>query len=186
MNQIHGYLKKTTVVFFAGFLAAAIFFSGASQKGMMSVAEASFLDTIIALVTINPLHVVISAPAEVEAEKVFKVEATVSNRGEERIKNAQAEIFLPEGLVLMSKNLSKEIGVIPGKKAKKAFWRIQGIETGNFVISVSASGELQGDSISVQGNTVIVAVQAEFRPPGRSFNLFQRFLGLFQTWFGFK
>ena len=114
------------------FLVAVLFFEA-------YVARASFLDIIRALVTINPLEVSIGTPAEAEIGKVFKVEARARNKGEEKIENAKAEIFLPPELVLIQKDPVKEIGVISGKREKKISWPVRGEIAGDYIVSVLVS-----------------------------------------------
>ena len=167
-------LKKNLSIFLlAVFLAAA---AGSH------VAAASFLDIIRAFVTINPLAVEVLAPSEVELNRVFKVEARALNKGEVKIEKAAGEIFLPAGLSLLGENAVKEIGVIPGKKEKKISWSVKGERVGNYIVSVSISGELNGSAVSAQGNTLVV-VQEEFGPPQHPVNLFQRFFNIFQIWY---
>ena len=70
-------------------------------------AQASLWDAIRAWVTINPLEVDVSAPAEAEIGKVFKVTAEATNKGEEKIENVKGEIFLSaklEGVDFLKKN----------------------------------------------------------------------------------
>ncbi len=176
------FTKKFSILFLAVFTLTAVFFS--------EFAQASFWDTIRAWVTINPLFVDVSAPAEVEVDKVFKVEAKIINKGEEKIENSEAEIFLPEdpeGLVLIQKDPVKKIGVIPGKKEKKISWSVKGEELGNYGISVKVSGVLQGKELSKESDTIMVKIIKKTVPGGgkASFNLFQRFFNLFQEWFKF-
>ena len=166
--------KKIIFVFATVFLVSTI--------GSATAVQASFLDSIRALVTINPLRVSVSVPGEVELGKAFRVEAKVINKGAEKIENAEAEIFLPAGLVLVRKNPIQEVRVIPGRKEKKVFWSVKGEQLGNFGISASAQGELRGDIISAQGNTVIVTV-IEKPPPGRPLSLFQSFFDILRGWF---
>jgi len=103
------------------FLFTVLSFSGLMDKKEDYIAQASFLDIIRALVTINPLELDVTAPIEVEINKVFKVEAKAINKGEDKIENAKAEIFLPAGLVLLKKDSVQNMGVIRGKKDKKGF-----------------------------------------------------------------
>lgn len=141
----------------------------------------AFLSGVItAWVTINPLEVNVSAPAEVEIGKVFKVEARVINKGEEKIENAKVEIFLPLELVLLKKDSLREIGVIPSKKEKKISWSVKGEQIGTYFISVKASGELKGELISAESSTIKVSV-VEKISPGR-FDFLREFFG---RWFGF-
>lgn len=144
---------------------------------------ASFSGIITAWVTINPLEVRVSAPAEVEINKVFKVEARLINKGEEKIENAKAKIFLPSGLILMKKDPVQEIGVIPAKKEKKASWAVKGIEPGSHIVIVSASGELKGDLVSAE-DSVEVRVREPLReiPPPK---WFQNLLDFFREMFRF-
>lgn len=163
------YSKKISIFLLAIFLLIAIFFS---------FAQASFWDVIRALVTINPLSIDVSAPAEVEIDKVFKIKAEIENKGEEKIENAKGEIFLPSGLVLLKKDTVQRIGVISNKKVKKISWSVKGEEIGNYIISVKVSGELREDLIEAQDSTMF-EVKESF--PKRNF--WQRFFDIFRKWF---
>lgn len=180
---MQNYFKKTILVFFFGFFVVIIFFSRMSPAGAVNVVEASFWDKVIGIVKINPLRVSISAPAEVELEKGFKVEVVVKNRGENRISNVRVEIFISKDLILVNKNSSKKIGSIQGNKTKNISWQIKGTEIGNFSISAKAYAEIEGDAISAQGNTVIVTVVEKSLPPGKPFNFLQRFFNILAKWF---
>ncbi len=141
------YSKKISLFLLAVFILTAVFFAG--------FAQASFWDMIRAWVTINPLEVEVSCPSEVEINKVFKVEARLFNKGEEKIKNARGEIFLPSGLTLLKKDPVQKIGIISNKKEKKVSWSVKGEKEGNYIIIASAFGELRGDSISAQDSAKV-------------------------------
>ena len=177
------YLKKTIVIFFVGFLVAALFSLSSTRPTRVNVAEASFLDIIIGLVAINPLHVSISVPSEVELGRNFKAEVMVENRGDGRIRNLNVELFTSSGLTLVNKKAVKEFGALNGKSTKSISWQVKGTEVGNFSISVSASGEVRSDAISAQGNTALVRVVEKSSPPGPRPNAFARFLSFFRGWF---
>lgn len=164
--------KETSIFLLAIFVLTAIFFAG--------FAQASLWDTIRAWVTINPLFVDVSAPAEVGINKVFKVEAKIINRGEEKIEKAKAEIFLPSGLILLKKDSVQEAGVISAKKEKKVSWSVKGETIGDYFISVKASGELRGELISAESSTIKVTV-VEKISPGRLDFLRE----IFERWFKF-
>ena len=163
---------KISVFVLTVFLFTVVLFSGA---------QASFLDIIRALVTINPLELDVLAPTEAEINKVFKVEAVATNKGEDKIENAKAEIFLPAGLVLLQKDSMQNMGVIRGKKDKKVSWSIKGDNVGDYIISVLVSGELGGNIVSADGS-VKVTLKEKSSPPGRPFTIFQRLLNTFQRW----
>lgn len=141
---------------------------------------ASLFDVIVARVTLNPLEVKGSAPSRVKVGKVFKVEARLINKGEEEIKDAEAEIFLPSGLTLVKKDSVQEIGVIRGRKGKKVSWSVKGEEIGSYIITVSGRGELRGQTISVEGSTKVEIKESlkEFQAP----MWFQDLLNLFGKW----
>lgn len=179
-------VKKIPARLFAVFLVALLFFSGilqVSQWGTTRVAEAGFLDTIVAFVTINPLRVRISTPSEVEVGRNFKAEVIVENRGEARISNVEVEIFISEGLVLVSKDVFKVVGQVSGNREKKTLWQVKGIETGNFGISVQATGRVRGNAVSAEGNTAFVTVVEKSSPPGKHTSIFQNFFSFFKKWF---
>jgi len=175
---MQSYIKKILLfILIALVLFVFLFFGTNYFKKQL----ASLSSIITAWVTINPLEVKVSAPAEVEIDKVFKVEARLINKGEEKIENAKAEISLTSGLDLIKKDSIQEIGVIPGKKEKKVSWSVKGIELGNHSILVKASGELRGEPITAEDTIMIKVV--EFLPRGKGWlkNLFD----LFQEWFRF-
>lgn len=177
-------IKKTTILLFAVFFVITISFTNVLfQNKTVNIAEASFLDAIIAFVTINPLSVHISVPTEVEVERNFKAEVIVKNKGEERINNVEVEIFISEGLVLVNKNASKNTGNILGNKEKKVSWQVKGTTTGNFSVSVRASGVVREEAINTEGNTDFITVREKSPHPGKRTNIFQNFFSFFQKWF---
>ena len=172
-------MKSPKTKFFAFLLV--LFLSAAPT----SFVQASFLDIIRALVTINPLELDVTAPAEAQINRVFKVEAVVTNKGKDTILNAEAKIFPPEGLVLLKSKLTQKMGVIQGRKEKKVSWsmRGEGIENVvNYFISVEVSGELRGEPLSADGTAKITLVEKS-SPPGRPFNIFQEFFDFIQGLF---
>lgn len=170
------YSKKISLFLLTVVILTATFFSGPTQ--------ASLWDTISAWVTINPLFVDVSAPLEVEINTAFTVEAKIINQGEEKIMNAKGEIFLPPGLVLLKEDKVQTMpGVIPSGKAKTISWSVKGVDTGVHIITVLASGELQGyviyaeDSTTVEVKVSLMGAQSR----GRLQNLFD----FFRRWFKF-
>ncbi len=173
-----GYANKIYFFFFTVFLVTAAFLFG-----NVPVAQASFLDIIRALVTINPLQVSVSAPSEVEIGKNFKVEAIANNKGQEKIENATSEIFLPTGLTITQKETIKKIGIISGKREKRVLWQVRGEQLGKYIISVSVSGELKGDVVSDQGTTLVISVKEKPAPPGGGpAPSFREFLNILRGW----
>lgn len=168
------FIKKFLPLFLAVFILIAIFFAG--------FAQASFWDIIKAWVTINPLEVNLSAPLEAEVDKVFKIEAKVINKGEEKIEDIEGEIFLPEGLVLLKKETVQGIRVIPGRKEKKISWLVRGKEIGSYIIIVSARGELRGDLISAGDSTKVEVKESLKRRPQPKW--LQSLLDFFRKWLG--
>ena len=153
--------KNSIFIFAALFLVVGFM---APHVGV-NVARASFLDIIRALVTINPLEVDVLPLADTEIEKTFKVETIVKNKGENRIENAEAQIFVPEGLVILRGDLVKQMGIIRGGGNKKVFWQVKGTEVGSYIITVKASGILEGTGISDEDSTLVEII--EKGTPGR-------------------
>ncbi|MCH7756843.1 hypothetical protein IIC45_02035 [Patescibacteria group bacterium] len=167
--------KKTATFTFLVFFTALVFFSGTIQTS-----HASFLDIIRAFVTINPLKVEVSAPAEVELNKVFKVDAKVINKGEVKIENLIGEIFLPPGLSLSGKSEIKTIRVVPAGREKKISWQVKGESIGNYVIAVFISGTVSGDAVSADGSKLVRVVK-KTPPPGRLGSAFQSIFTFIQN-----
>ncbi|MCH7604789.1 hypothetical protein IID24_02275 [Patescibacteria group bacterium] len=164
------------------FFFSVLSFSGLTDKKEDYIVQASILDIIRALVTINPLGLDVTAPTEAEINKVFKVEAVAINKGGDKIENAKAEIFLPAGLVLLRKDPVQNMGVIRGRKEKKASWSVKGDSAGVYIISVLVSGELRGDIVSADA-TAKITLKEKPSPPGSFLNVFQRFFEAFQRLF---
>jgi len=177
------HLKKIAFFLFMAFLVVSISFFPQLQAGTMSIAEASFWDTIIGFVAINPLRVSLSVPAEADLGRNFKAQVIVENRGDERISNVMVEIFISKGLVLVNKNAIKKIGMVRGNRTKNISWQVKGTEAGNFSISVSASAVVRGDVVSTQGNTALITITDGPAPPIPTLNVFQSFLSFFRRWF---
>lgn len=167
--------KKFLLPIFITLALFTLLFFGGNQMKEKSLA--SLGNVITARVTINPLEVNISAPLETEIGKVFKVDATLINKGEEKIENSQGEIFLADGLVLIQKDAVRKMGIITGKKEKKASWSVKGEKIGNYVIMVLGSGELGGYGISA-GSSANVEVKESWR--GVRANWFQNLLDFFR------
>ena len=180
---MNSYSKKTASLLLAAFFVLAISFFPQFQRGTIGIAEASFWDTIIGLVAINPLHVSISVPAEAELGRNFKAQIIVENRGDERISEVGVEILTSKGLVLVNKSAVKEVGTVRGNGTKNISWQVKGTEAGNFSITVSASAVVRGDVVTAQGNTALIAIIEKSPPPRLKPNLLQRFLGFFSRWF---
>ena len=175
------YLKKILISVLAISILSFILLLGIQYGGNNL---ASLFNVIVARVTLNPLEVEVSAPAEVEIGKVFKVTAKLINKGGERIKNGKGEIFLHSGLALLKKETVQGIGVIPAKKEKKVSWSIRGEQIGNYIIVVSGSGELKGEGISA-GDSINVEVKKSLKGT-QPHILLQTLFDFFQKWFGYK
>jgi hypothetical protein len=184
--------KYISFFIFTVFFITVFFFCGIANKSGNSVVHASFLDTIKAFVTINPLAVEISAPSEVELGRVFSIEAKVINKGEVKIENINGEIFLPEGLSLRGRNAVQKIKVIQGGKEKKIFWQVAAEYSGNYIITVSAFGELKGNIITAAGSKVLTVEEKEdggkgndeIHPPRRRYYILENFFNFMRLWFG--
>lgn len=174
--------KKTSIFLFTVFLTIALFFSGVANPDGDRAAHASFLDIIRAFVTINPLDVKVSAPSEVEVGEIFRVEARVINKGEIKIEDIRAEIFLPSELPLRGRDAVQMINVIQREKERKITWTVRGESVGNYVITVSASGELNGDLVNAQESKVLT-VKKKTPPPGQLSLLSQNLLDFIKQLF---
>lgn len=171
------YAKKVLLSFLIIFIFIIFASFGANR---LDKQLASFSGIITALVRINPLEVRASDPLKVEINKVFKVGAKLVNKGEEKIRDAGGEVFLPSGLVLVKKDLAQGVGVIPGKKEKKVSWSVRGELTGSYIVIISGSGNIKGDEVSAQ-DSVEVNIEESLGGP-RPTTWFQDFINLFRKW----
>ena len=88
---------------------------------------------------------------------------------------------MSDELILLKKNSVQKIGAIRGKKSKKVSWMVRGTKIGNYVITVTAVGELEGNLINVE-NSVIVEVKKSLEKP-RPRKWYQNLFDLFRRWF---
>lgn len=172
------YGRKNTLVF----LLSVLYFFGGTIFGNSSVIQASFYDFIKAFVTINPLDIEVSIPTEVEIGKTFKVEVTIINKGDVKIEDTEGEIFLPVELSLLGKSTVKNVGVVPGGRAKRITWQIKGNTVGQYIISVFVVGEVNGDPVNAEESKVL-SVNEQASLPGQSSNIFIRFFNRLQNLF---
>lgn len=177
-------LRKISVLIFIIFgLLIFFIFGGTNYFGKQL---ASLSGVITAWVTINPLEVEVSAPEEVEINKVFKVEARVKNKGGEKIEELEGKIFLPDELELVEKDEEQEIGTLPSYKEKTIFWPVKGTEIGNYFISVKVSGGLKEKPVSAEDSTMVkVVIKKSFPGRGGRFDFFQRFFDFLRERFRF-
>jgi len=125
---------------------------------------------ITATVTVNPLSVSVLAPSTVSVGQTFDVEATVENRGGTRVERASATINLPEGLELVKHKAERTLGAIPPHKGKSITWQVRAIEVGEYVVSVSASGEYE-EALITEDSSATITITPEALP------LWDRFFG---------
>lgn len=151
-------------------------------SSVSSLIFASQTGTLVATVRINPLEVEVTAPSSVSLGERFKVEATVKNSGDTKIKKTKIEIFLNSELNLdsglnLKGNTERKRGVVLAKDSKTAFWWVTAEKTGIYVISVEASGieEETGDLVEASGST-IVEVEVEAQASTSFWSLIRQFL----------
>lgn len=129
-------------------------------SSISSFVFASQTGTVVATVRINPLEVEVTAPPFVRVGERFKVEVTVSNLGDTKIKKAKVEIFLDSGLSLKGKSEQK-LGIILAEDSKTVFWWVTAEEIGTNVVLVKASGiEEETQDLVEASDSTIVKVQA--------------------------
>lgn len=175
--QIISVPKQMRKILFLIFIISVLSFFIFWGTNYTKINLASLIGIITARVTINPLEARVSVPAEVEINKVFKVEARAINKGEEKIENAEGEIFLPSDLILIQNDPIKEIGVISGGREKKISWQVRGEKKGGYIVSVKVTGELRGQIISAE-DSVLVGIKESVKKTGPQ-NWFQNFFDLF-------
>ncbi len=142
-------------------------------------ASAAEEGTIKVGITPNPLAVSVFAPEEVIKDRHFTVRARIQNLGDEKIKEAVATIHLNEkGLSLGKRKAERHVGTIPPHKVKTVRWTVKAIETGNYIVIVSVSGEGAPGELTAQDN-VMVTVKERRRP---FFDFFRRWYELFNWW----
>lgn len=154
------FYKKTVIVFALLFLfsALAVPISRLCDCNFAAapIVRASFLDTIKAWVTINPLEVkVASAPREALPERPALIKGRIINQGEKEITNVQVQIFIPEWLTLVRGEWIQELETLAPRRDEVIFWSVKGEKTGNYIITVRASGTLGEETVVNEGSVLV-------------------------------
>lgn len=139
-----------------------------------NVVYASLLDIFRSVSIFNSLDVRVSAPQKVEISRVFKIDANIINNGKEKINVTEGKIILPSGLSPLGRNVINNTGIISGENEKNISWSVIGDVVGSYVVSVSITGEKDGDDINAEGSTKIKVVEQK-NVRGKSANIFLRF-----------
>lgn len=113
---------------------------GLSFSSFSSLVFASQTGTVVATVRINPLKLEVSVPFLVFEQQRFKVKAKVQNLGETKIEKAKAEIFLPEGLHLISPKSRQNLGTLAPHRTKWRTWWVRATREGEYAVLVEAWG----------------------------------------------
>lgn len=137
-------------------------------------ATASFPGIVTVTVSPNPLTVTVVPPKSSVLGKAFTIKAEVENGGEVVVKNTNAEILLPVGLILPRGDAQKNIGKIPALRTKSVSWRVLAAEEGDYIVIVQVSGEVNAQVITEQDSAIITVTAA--RPKGKNV-----FLALLET-----
>ena len=147
------FLRRNLLFFLAMlFLFASLFFGiNYFEKELASISS-----VITVRVMINPLEINTSTLDEIEINKTFIVTAEITNKGPEKIENAKGEIFLAQGLVLVKGHAIQEMGTIPAESEnKQVVWSVRAEEAGEYIISVSVSGELGDETVEAEDSALV-------------------------------
>ena len=122
---------------------------------------ASQTGTLVATVSINPLTLQLSAPSIVQQGRSFRLRAQIGNLGQSKIKEAEAIISVPSGLIVKGAE-EKKVGIIRGGREKRVSWQIKAKTEGIYIIQVEARGRVAetGDLVTTS-ETVMVKVMAQ-------------------------
>lgn len=113
---------------------------------------------VTATVHVNPLLVSLTVPGEpVAIGQSFTVQAHGENQGEGRIRRVTATLQLPEGLE-MRVPATRSLGTLGPLRSRSTQWRLEAIETGSFVLMVTAEGVDDGSSVSAESGAKVVTV----------------------------
>ena len=138
-------------------------------SGQASAAEEG---TVKVGITPNPLTVSVFAPTEVIQQRHFIVRARIQNLGDEKIKEAVATIHLyKEGLSLGRRKAEKHVGTIPPHRVRTVTWAVEAIETGNYFVVVSVSGQGAPGELTAQDSVMVTVIERH-----------RRFFDFFRRW----
>src|SRR3989344_8564728 len=111
---------------------------------------------IIVTVGINPLEVNADANGNILVNKIFTLKARIENDGNSEIKNITAELFVPNGIILISGDSVHNVGRISGKRHKDVRWKLKAAARGQYVATVRAQGiNKAGENISSEDSILL-------------------------------
>ena len=145
----------------SGLLAAAI---GVAAALALLLAANTLVQgqegVVTATIKINPLLVSLAVPSSpIAVGDDFTVLATVENQGESRIRRPTADLQLPAGLDVRGPTIHR-LGLLPPFSSRSTEWLLTAVQTGSFVLMVTASGIVASDgvTVSVESGAPIVNV----------------------------
>ena len=140
----------------------------------------AFSGMLTATVSINPLFVTIIPPADAEISKPFSIDVKVENRGDAKIEELKARIYLPDGLFLVGKDAEKNAGVLHGEKEKTVSFRVRAEAVGSYIVSVSSVGMVASTNDMIYSDdTAVIEVRSQGQP--KRLNLFTLLSSYLQT-----
>lgn len=111
---------------------------------------------ILVTVSINPLGVSADANRNIRVGKIFTLKARIENDGNAEIKNVTAELFIPQGIILLSGDPVQNIGKISGKRHKDVHWKLKAAAIGQYIATVRVQGiNGAGESVSSEDSILI-------------------------------
>lgn len=126
----------------------------------------------------TPLILELSSRSRVFIGQNFNLKAELNNIGQNDVDEVTITLDLPVGLDLIRGDLNQDIGTLRAGKKKTVNWRIRGLELGNYVIQVQASG-IEQDSEDQAEASASQAVEV------RQKRLFDSLFLSFSNWFRF-
>ena len=111
---------------------------------------------ILVTVSINPLEVNADTNGNIRVGKIFTLKARIENDGNSEIKNITAELFVPNGIILISGDPVQNVGRISGKRHKDVRWKLKASASGQYIATVRAQGTNKaGESISSESSVLL-------------------------------
>lgn len=147
----------------------------------VSAQESQIIGTVsVALET--PLTLELSSRPSVFIGQNFNLKVELNNIGQNDVDGVVLSLDLPVGLDLIRGDSSQDIGTVKAGKKAIVNWRIRGLELGNYVMQVQASGLEQ---ISNEQVEALASQTIEVRQKGLFDSLFLSFSNLFRFLFRF-
>ncbi len=123
--------------FLVPFIVISLLFMGMISGGASQVSQGLFSFSVVQ----SPLEVKLSGPGSVTEGDIFWLTATVTNRGERRLRDGEITLNIESspGIDLAGPPWTRRLGTLQPGHSREATWRLEAADVGKYLATAEAS-----------------------------------------------